>query len=245
MLLRDKLEKTGDLLFRYRSHLPLFLVVLLVLERRHFHSIANNGFIDACFELFCLMVSLGGFLIRVYTVAYSRRGTSGRNTRGQWAQSLNTDGLYSIFRNPLYAGNLFVVLGLTMLSQSLELIAITLLLYFCFYVPIILREEAFLKQQFGKEFEQYAERTPALLPNFRLWKKPALAANFIRILYREHDTFMGIMGGFYAIKLLKDFTIQHKIIFNPVWTAVFCLSLLLWMILKAAKKHLKSIDSHV
>jgi len=44
-------------------------------------------------------------------------------------------------------------------------------LSFClYYERIIMAEEAFLKQKFGKPYENYLRRTPAFLPNFWLWK---------------------------------------------------------------------------
>ncbi|MGB8874133.1 MAG: hypothetical protein WCC75_12145, partial [Desulfobaccales bacterium] len=41
------------------------------------------------------------------------RGTSGRNTQGQVAETLNTTGIYSLVRNPLYLGNFLIWLGLS------------------------------------------------------------------------------------------------------------------------------------
>ena len=46
-----------------------------------------------------------GFLVRFYTIATSAKDTSGRNTKQQVANSLNTKGIYSIIRHPLYFGN--------------------------------------------------------------------------------------------------------------------------------------------
>ena len=48
-------------------------------------------------------------------VGFTPRGTSGRNTKeGQVAESLNTLGMYSMCRHPLYLGNLLMWLGIVM-----------------------------------------------------------------------------------------------------------------------------------
>lgn len=60
----------------------------------------------------CIAVSLFGLLIRAVTIGFTPKGTSGRNTKeGQVAEVLNTKGIYSVVRHPLYLGNYFMWLG--------------------------------------------------------------------------------------------------------------------------------------
>lgn len=242
MLLKDKLVDVGGVFFKYRSYIPLILVILIFLNRGHFLTFKVGCFTDGVFEAICFAVSLFGFGARAYTVGHCRSGTSGRNTKGQYADSLNRDGIYSVVRNPLYIGNFFIVLGIAMLSESYQLVLITILLTICFYIPIILAEEHFLFEKFKDVFAEYAKQAPALAPNFKLWKKPEIKFNTIRFLAREHDSYMGIMWGFFFVKLLKDYTLQKRLVFNPGWTIIFIVSLSLWIILKFKKKYLKSID---
>ena len=57
-------------------------------------------------EMIFLAVSLLGEAIRIITVGHAPRNTSGRNTtEGQVADVINTSGIYSIIRHPLYVGN--------------------------------------------------------------------------------------------------------------------------------------------
>ena len=239
MQLNEKLTKAGIVFFKYRSYIPLSLVILMIL---HFYAFKLPYFKDAVFESICFTVSLFGLIIRAYTVGHCRSGTSGRNTKGQYAESLNIDGLYSIVRNPIYIGNLFVILGISMLSQSYELVLISLLLFTIFYIPIILAEESFLLDKFQDTFIEYAKRTPALIPDFKSWKKPELKFNFARFLAREHDTFIGVLWAFFFIEILRDYTLENKISFDAGWIAIMGFGMTLWIILKSMKKYLKSID---
>ena len=245
MLLRKKLQKIGDTFFRFRSYIPFVLVVLFFIEKKHFHYPKGGFLFEEILEYMCFSVSLFGFLIRVIVTGYARTGTSGRNTKGQWAKELNTDGLYSIVRNPIYLGNIFIILGVSMLSQSYEIVLINFLFSICFYVPIIIREEEFLLQTFKEKFLNYAQCTPALLPNFKLWKRPELKFNFLRALYREHDTFIGLIFGFFSIEMLREYAINKRFYPEQPWTSIFIVALIIWGILKTLKKYLKSIDKGV
>lgn len=242
MLLNKKLEQIGDVFFRYRSYIPLILIAFLFLKINSLRYASYAYFGNLIYEFFCFFISMLGIFIRIYTVGYCKAGTSGRNTKGQYAKNLNSDGIYSVVRNPLYLANFFIFLGVSMLAHSIELIAINTLAFVCFYVPIILREERFLLDSFKDEFVNYTSITPALIPNFKLWKKPGIKFNLIRVLAREHDTFLGIIWGFFVVKAYSDYIVNQRIVFNKIWTSVFVVSWVIWVILKSKKKYLKSID---
>jgi len=56
-----------------------------------------------------IALSMFGFIIRAIAIGTTPKGTSGRNTKeGQVAESLNTKGIYSMVRHPLYLGNYFM-----------------------------------------------------------------------------------------------------------------------------------------
>ena len=53
-----------------------------------------------------------GFLFRAWAIGTTPAGTSGRNTKEQVAEVLNSTGIYSIVRHPLYVGNYFMWIGI-------------------------------------------------------------------------------------------------------------------------------------
>ena len=63
-------------------------------------------------------MSFFGLGIRVFTVGFTPKNTSGRNTAEQIADVLNTSGIYSMVRHPLYVGNFFMWLGIGLLTQN-------------------------------------------------------------------------------------------------------------------------------
>ena len=96
-------------LFKYRGILPpLFLIFALGLQINVAVFARGAGLPN--FAL--LILGLFGLGIRIFAIGYAGTNTSGRNIIGHVADSLNTTGIYSICRNPLYLGNFFHVAGM-------------------------------------------------------------------------------------------------------------------------------------
>ena len=99
MPLQEEFEDLGNRFFRWRSYLPLFMGALLSGGSVAVTAIRRRPPAPAWWwQLGCLLVSLAGLGIRFYTVGFAPRGTSGRNTRGQVAEVLNTIG--DVLRGP-------------------------------------------------------------------------------------------------------------------------------------------------
>ena len=167
-MLIDELQRNGDWLFRHRSYVPLILLPLaaIAIAQRTHYLLDSPGW-NLGFELFCFAISLTGLAIRFVTLGYAGPGSSGRNTREQIADTLNTTGMYSICRHPLYLGNTVMMAGVMLFTQSILLTGIGILGYIVFYERIIAREEQFLETKFGAVFREWASRTPFMLPRFR------------------------------------------------------------------------------
>lgn len=69
-----------------------------------------------------IFLSVLGFWIRSVAIATTPKGTSGRNTKeGQVAESLNTTGIYSMIRHPLYLGNYLMWIGIVLFTYNFGL----------------------------------------------------------------------------------------------------------------------------
>ena len=112
MSLQKEFEKQGAWLFRYRGVLPLIILFAGTIIYLDTIIYPDNLFLAKLydtnyFENICLLISLFGLFIRVYTVGHTPVNTSGRNVDSQVADTLNTTGSYSLVRHPLYLGNFF------------------------------------------------------------------------------------------------------------------------------------------
>jgi protein-S-isoprenylcysteine O-methyltransferase Ste14 len=81
------------------------------------------------------------------------------------APKLVTGGLYRWVRHPIYTGSLMVIWLLA--GMSWNVLAFNLGLTAYLVVGIVL-EERKLQAEFGSEYEEYARRTPVLIPGLRL-----------------------------------------------------------------------------
>ncbi|WP_277232666.1 isoprenylcysteine carboxylmethyltransferase family protein [Phocaeicola salanitronis] len=124
---------------------------------------------------------MAGTFIRIYTVGHTPVHTSGRNTAGQVADSLNTTGIYSIVRHPLYLGNFLMWFGISLLTCNGGFIIAFILAYWLYYERIMYAEEDFLRRKFGVDYLRWAERTPAFIPNFKLFKPSDLPFSWKKV----------------------------------------------------------------
>ena len=137
MALQEEFETTGEYFFSWRSYLPLFMAVLFILALAQFrYPFADPG-LDLAWDAGCLAVALLGQVVRFFTVGFVPRGTSGRNTRGQVAEILNTTGMYAVVRNPLYLGNFLIWFGLSLFMKSVWFTTVIVLFFTLFYERII------------------------------------------------------------------------------------------------------------
>ncbi|MBK8627713.1 MAG: DUF1295 domain-containing protein [Saprospiraceae bacterium] len=199
MALQQEFEVQGNFLFKYRSHLPLvllpiaFWVISYMIQRSpQLFSTSDLTLLEILAIASCLL----GLLIRIFTVGYTPKNTSGRNTaQGQVADRVNTTGIYSIVRHPLYLGNYFMWLGIAILTGELWFLIAFTMGYWVYYERIMYAEEQFLTNKFGNIYSTWAAKTPAFIPAFTKWDNPDLSFSWKKVLKKEKN-------GLFAIFLL-------------------------------------------
>lgn len=243
MALRESFEKQGNWLFRNRSFLPLILVFLGFLWYIYLNvngdKNANSWWLDFLF----LLLGFCGLMIRVYTIGFTPRGTSGRNTKeGQVAEELNQTGIYSMVRHPLYLGNFFMWLAPVLVIGDLWFTFFFCTAYWIYYERIMYAEEEFLRRKFGEEYEFWANKTPAFFPKFSLFKKSSLQFSLKNILRREYNGFFNLI---LIITLLRFAALSinlHKLYLDFYWVIIFFGGTLIFVVLKILKKFNKVLN---
>jgi len=196
MTLIHSFQKSGNFLFKYRGQVPLFLFVigipyLLFNNTRLYSWLAqqdgNSHIFISIITTVALLVSLIGFLIRIYTIGTTPHGTSGRNRDKQVAEQLNCTGIYSVVRHPLYLGNYLMWAGLLIFTMDISLFLLISLIYWLYYERIMLVEEQFIEKQFGQQFQLWANRTNAIFPSFKHYKKAIIPFSIKPALRREYS----------------------------------------------------------
>lgn len=235
MALVHEFEKSGNWLFKRRSWLPLLLILagIIVLYLTNRQAIL----FDSTEELIFLGISLAGEAVRILTVGFAPRNTSGRNTAaGQIADELNTTGIYSVVRHPLYIGNFIIWLGPVLFVRTTVFVIIFILVYWLYYERIMFAEEQFLRRKFGEIYDNWSENVRAVIPRFTGYVKPALTFSVKSVLKREYNSFINIFIIFIALDLFRNYFISGRVFFTPLWLFLGIPAGLIWIALRVIHK---------
>jgi protein-S-isoprenylcysteine O-methyltransferase Ste14 len=240
MALVDELERQGRWLFRWRSYLPLMLLALVGVAFKESEALFQTYFHE-CWEMICLGMSFLGLAIRALVVGHAPAHTSGRNAKRQVADQLNTTGMYSIVRHPLYLGNFLIGLGISFILFVWWLPAIYALLFCVYYERIMLTEEIFLRRKYGSAFDRWAEATPAFWPRFSLWRPADLPFSFRNVLRREYTGLAVVILGHSAMEFA-----EHELVRNYPWKTYWSLlagvGVMAYFVLRLLKRRTSLLD---
>ncbi|HWV32176.1 MAG TPA: isoprenylcysteine carboxylmethyltransferase family protein [Dyadobacter sp.] len=195
----------GNFFFKYRNNLFIILYLLLFVPSPPIFSREQFGPGYYLYPVILgLLVTFSGELVRGITIglAYIIRG--GRDKK-VYAEKLVTEGIFRHCRNPLYVGNILMLLGVGILANSLIYVGIVMPLFLFIYQAIVLAEENFLRNKFGAQFDAYCSRVNRWLIN------PAgisetfkdMRFNYKRWLLKEYNTLLVWLIGIVAILIFK------------------------------------------
>jgi protein-S-isoprenylcysteine O-methyltransferase Ste14 len=236
MALREEFRQHGNLLFRFRSYLPLLFIPIIIMAISSFKYAGNEHWKDQIWEMVCLAIAFLGLGIRIITIGRVPKGTSGRNTNRQIAEVLNTSGIYSVVRHPLYLGNFFMWLGIMMFIHSWWLVFTFMLAYWLYYERIMYAEEEFLRDKFGAAYLKWANQTPAFWPNFSRWRASDLPFSWRNVLKREYHGLFGIVFAFTMLEVAGDYIVSGQFELDGLWVGIFSVNLVIYLLLRFLAK---------
>jgi protein-S-isoprenylcysteine O-methyltransferase Ste14 len=241
MALQEEFETQGNVLFKYRSYIPLaFLLICLGFFYYEKINLLQPN-LGSWYWYFAFAVGILGLLIRIYTVGHTPANTSGRNTDGgQLADQLNQTGIYSIVRHPLYLGNFLMWLAVVLLTANIWFTVSFILCYWLYYERIMYAEEAFLRKKFGEVYLKWAADKPAFVPKIKIPNTPLYPFSIKKVMAKEKNGVAALFLLFWIFELVSNFcewgkfTLQYSFWF---WGTVA--SGILYLILKVIKKYTK------
>jgi protein-S-isoprenylcysteine O-methyltransferase Ste14 len=241
MALVHEFENSGNWLFKRRSWLPVFMIfggiIMMYLGNR------QAIIFDQRDELIFLGVSLFGQLIRILTVGFTPKNTSGRNTvNGQIADELNVTGIYSLLRHPLYLGNFFMWLGPVLFLRSLGVTIVFGLIYWLYYERIMFAEEQFLRRKFGEIYDKWSEKVNSFIPWTFHFIRPGLPFSIKNVLKREYNSFVNIFVIFIVLDVFRNYFLSERIYLTKMWIWLFVAAGLIWLVVRTIHKQTKWLE---
>jgi protein-S-isoprenylcysteine O-methyltransferase Ste14 len=241
MALVHSFEKTGNTLFKYRGQIPVILFLLSVpaIYFTDYEFLKENENLDLILLITCAVFSFLGQVIRAIAIGTSNKNTSGRNTKEQVAEALNTKGIYSTVRHPLYLGNYFMWIGIVMFTYNLWFVLTVSLLFWVFYERIMFAEERFLERKFGQEYIDWSMKVPPFWPSMKNYIKTDIPFSMKTILRREYSGITATIISFVFVAFLRDWFTNGEAHFKMIYGIVIGVGLLISFILRTLKHNTK------
>jgi protein-S-isoprenylcysteine O-methyltransferase Ste14 len=198
--------RIGNFFFKYRNILFIFFYAALFIPSPDLFSAGVFGPTYYTWPILIgLLITCTGQLIRGLTIglAYIIRG--GKEGK-PYAEGLVTEGIFRHCRNPLYVGNILMLLGVGILANSLVYVAIVIPVFLFIYQAIVLAEEDFLRKKFGKGYDDYCQAVNRWWPSLRGIGATFRSMEFKwkRWILKEHTTqFIWLVG--IALVLLLNY----------------------------------------
>jgi protein-S-isoprenylcysteine O-methyltransferase Ste14 len=195
----------GNFFFKYRNWIFILFYAALFIPSWPLFSKETFGEYYYLWPIITgLAITITGQLIRGLTIglAYIVRG----GKKGKpYAEGLVTEGIFSHCRNPLYVGNILMLLGVGILANSVVYVAIVIPIFLFVYQAIVLAEENFLRGKFGAGFDAYCRNVNRWFPSVRGIGKTlgSMHFNWRRWILKEHTTQFIWLVGIVLILLLK------------------------------------------
>lgn len=197
--------RIGRFLFGWRNLLfPVCLTALFVLFRPV--PFRNNLDADQWWQALALTIAAAGEAIHVVVLGYTNIKRGGRK-REINANNLFVGGLYNHARNPLYVGNLMIVLGLVMIHNNPWVYAIALPLAVFSYCCIVASEEVYLRGRFPKRYAAFCRQVPRWFPRLKGLRQSfeGMEFDFNRVLRSGYSALSSWLAGALALLAYKAY----------------------------------------
>jgi protein-S-isoprenylcysteine O-methyltransferase Ste14 len=193
------LARLGHALFRLRD--VLFPVVLLIIAFGTRPRLAGGDIhLDHALDVIGFLVSLSGQVLRALVIGlvYITRGGQNRQV---WANALVEGGMFAHSRNPLYVGNLLIILGLAIVHNGWAMYLVAVPTFGLVYSAIVSAEEEYLRGRFGQAYVDYCRRVPRWLPSLHGLRQTLGSGTFdwLKVLRKEYGTPFAWITGFLVL----------------------------------------------
>lgn len=233
--------KTGNFFFKYRNWLfIIFYALLFVPHVPRLFTVKNFGENYYWVPIIIgLIITIAGQVIRGATIglAYIIRGGKDKKV---YAEDLVTTGIFAHCRNPLYVGNILMLAGVGVLSNSLLYVVIMIPFFLFVYQAIVLAEEHFLSNKFGEQFNNYCSGVNRWVPRLKGMNATfsSMRFNWKRYIAKEHTTTFIWLCGILLLLLFyyPQLTNYNMHLRNTLLIIILAFLLVIYIFIRVIKK---------
>jgi len=150
--------------------------------------------------------------------------------------------MYSIVRHPLYLGNFIIWFGLFMFFHLWWLSLIVMLIFWLYYERIMFAEEEFLREKFGNAYSDWAEKTPAFIPDIRKWRSSDITFSFRKAIKNEYKSFFAVIVSFTVLEIISDIFVKQRLEIDRMWLSILIIGLTIYTTVRFLKKRTKILE---
>lgn len=174
----------GNYFFKWRNKVfPLILLALYVLAVPAKESTQDSR------DIIAVLVALSGLAVRGIVIGYAYIKRGGLNKK-VYAETLVTEGMFTLCRNPLYFGNILIYCGVFLMHGNPVVAVPGMALFLFIYWCIVFAEESYLRAKFGEQYEAYCRTTPRFIP--KVWRfrqaTQGMHFNLRRVILKDYPT---------------------------------------------------------
>lgn len=190
----------GNFIFRWRDTIFSLIILGAFVSLAYPHAYWGGRSEDLLLSGGAIVLAVLGIVVRALATGFAFVQRAGLEKRIH-AQALVTQGVYAHCRNPLYIGNILIVLAAALAVNAVWFYAAAVPFFFFMYACIILAEEKYLSDHFGDAYREYAARVNRFWPQeLSKWSesRKGMEFSFRRVLKKEHGTItltlLGVVG---------------------------------------------------
>ena len=144
---------------------PLYVVIILIttiifIALSNFNCIPSYNIQKLTLPLMIIGISLIVLSVYMWYVSVIKNKVDKYISKGK----LLTTGIYSYTRNPIYSAFTIFALGLILIANNYYLFVLPFAYWIFLTILMILTEEKWLKEKFGKEYEEYKKKVNRCIP---------------------------------------------------------------------------------
>ena len=205
------------------SALLSFAIILTGLLYQFPQVYSSSRALDNIWDFTGMIFILKGTMIRMVA-----RGHKKSNSKD--GKELVMSGIYRLTRNPMYLGSFYMGTGFVLIVWPWWSVFFFAALFYMRFRRQVLIEEAFLKQEFGRQYEEYCSKVARVFPHLRQLGqiKRGEIVNFEEAFSTKEK--YGLLG--WPVLAIFLETLQENVVFHSTsieWTVtIFAVAALLY-----------------